>query len=87
MVDGCFWHACPVHGTSPQSNADWWRVKITRNVERDQETDEALRATGWEVVRVWEHEAAEEAAARIQRVVTARRPRPVRQQASVSPPT
>src|SRR3954449_1480262 len=24
FVDGCFWHACPEHGTAPNSNAAWW---------------------------------------------------------------
>ncbi|WP_278256735.1 hypothetical protein [Nocardioides convexus] len=27
FVDGCFWHACPVHGTQPRSNADYWTPK------------------------------------------------------------
>src|SRR5688572_25854153 len=23
-VHGCFWHRCPLHGTTPKSNSDWW---------------------------------------------------------------
>lgn len=73
FVDGCFWHGCPDHRTPPKANASWWRAKIARNRERDAETDEHLRAAGWTVIRVWEHEDPAEAAARIAEVVTQRR--------------
>jgi DNA mismatch endonuclease, patch repair protein len=23
FVDGCFWHGCPLHGTSPRANSKW----------------------------------------------------------------
>src|SRR5258708_3057283 len=28
LVDGCFWHGCPMHGTMPKRNSEWWRDKI-----------------------------------------------------------
>jgi DNA mismatch endonuclease, patch repair protein len=65
FVDGCFWHGCPDHGTQPKSNAAWWAEKISSNIERDRDTDRRLARDGWIVVRVWEHEASERAAARI----------------------
>lgn len=77
-VDGCFWHGCPVHGTWPKNNADWWREKIERNQARDRDTDQQLEEAGWTVVRVWEHEGSE-AADRVAEVVQegeARAPRP-----------
>jgi DNA mismatch endonuclease, patch repair protein len=55
FVDGCFWHACPEHGTKPAANTWYWDPKLRRNVERDRAADAALAAAGWEVVRVWEH--------------------------------
>lgn len=64
FVDGCFWHSCPVHGTQPKQNSEYWLPKLTRNKERDSEADELLRSQGWCVLRFWEHEAPE-AAARI----------------------
>jgi DNA mismatch endonuclease (patch repair protein) len=70
FVDGCFWHRCPLHGTSPQSNAPYWQVKLDRNVARDKRNDTALAAAGWIVVRVWEHEKVEDAADRIATLVT-----------------
>jgi DNA mismatch endonuclease (patch repair protein) len=62
FVDGCFWHGCPQHATQPASNAPWWSAKLARNVERDRETDDHLRESGWTVLRFWEHEDAREAA-------------------------
>jgi DNA mismatch endonuclease (patch repair protein) len=56
FVDGCFWHACPEHGTRPANNVWYWEPKLRRNVERDRAADAALAADGWDVVRVWEHE-------------------------------
>lgn len=69
LVDGCFWHACPEHGTMPARNGSWWEAKLSRNVERDRETDRHLGVAGWTVVRVWEHEPPDAAAARILLVI------------------
>ena len=54
FVDGCFWHACPRHGTQPSGNRAFWKKKLARNVERDREVSRALRKAGWTVLRVWE---------------------------------
>lgn len=56
FVDGCFWHGCPIHATSPVNNGAWWAAKLARNIERDRETNEHLEAAGWTVLRFWEHE-------------------------------
>lgn len=72
FVDGCFWHCCPVHGTAPRSNQDYWLPKLRSNVERDRRVDAGLNAAGWQVERIWEHEAVEEAADRVEAVVRAR---------------
>lgn len=73
FVDGCFWHACPEHGTQPATNADYWAPKLARNVERDRHTDDLLHAAGWLSIRVWEHEDPRPAARRIARTVRKRR--------------
>ena len=64
-IDGCFWHACPLHGTSPKANADYWTPKLARNVERDRESTAALKALGWVVLRFWSHEPVDEVVERI----------------------
>ncbi len=72
FVDGCFWHRCPKHGTSPKRNYQFWAAKLAANVARDRRVDEALRRLGWKVVRVWEHSVEAEppdTARRIARVV------------------
>jgi DNA mismatch endonuclease, patch repair protein len=65
FVDGCFWHGCPEHGTSPRANSAWWRAKIDANRARDLDTTLHLGEAGWSVVRVWEHEAPAAALERI----------------------
>lgn len=73
FVDGCFWHSCPIHGTEPKTNADYWIPKLERNRLRDTETTRALEASGWTVVRIWEHESVADASARVMDVVSRRR--------------
>ena len=65
FVDGCFWHACPMHGTWPKANLQWWRAKLENNANRDHDTDLKLREAGWTVLRVWEHEDPADACNRI----------------------
>jgi DNA mismatch endonuclease (patch repair protein) len=74
FVDGCFWHGCPIHGTMPKSNADFWKDKIRQNRERDRRVDCELKDAGWLVIRLWEHEVKanlDECVARIASAVKA----------------
>lgn len=66
FIDGCFWHACPIHGSQPTNNADWWDAKLKRNRERDSEKDSSLRELGWLPLHYWEHDDPEEVAAEIE---------------------
>jgi DNA mismatch endonuclease (patch repair protein) len=70
FVDGCYWHQCPEHGTSPHANSSYWGPKLERNVARDRDNDYRLREAGWSVIRVWEHEDPGAAAAAILRDLT-----------------
>ena len=67
FVDGCFWHSCPIHGTTPKTNQDYWIPKLRQNTDRDRDVSERLRYAGWTVIRIWEHESPEDAATTIQR--------------------
>ncbi len=58
FVDGCFWHGCPRHATKPRHNAAFWRRKLAANRTRDRRVNRTLRAAGWRVLRIWEHELA-----------------------------
>jgi DNA (cytosine-5)-methyltransferase 1 len=73
FVHGCFWHGCPEHSRPTKSNTKWWASKIAANRKRDAETYDLLVAAGWQVERVWEHEAPEDAGERIAAVALARR--------------
>lgn len=69
FIDGCFWHGCQHHGSTPKANAEWWKRKIDANRRRDRDTDARLQREGWHVIRVWEHEDAQSAAERIAKAV------------------
>lgn len=72
FVDGCFWHSCPVHGTMPKANREWWREKLEANRERDRRHTAELEQAGWMVIRFWEHEDPSSAADAVVRAVEAR---------------
>ena len=55
LVDGDFWHGwrfpCWRNQISP-----FWQVKIEKNRRRDVRNMRRLRAMGWTVVRIWQHQ-------------------------------
>ena len=56
FINGCFWHAhkgCS-YFRLPKTRTEFWREKLAKNVERDQKTTQALIASGWLVLTVWE---------------------------------
>jgi len=56
FVNGCFWHkheGCR-YFVWPKNNAEFWKEKITKNVERDERNEAILRQSGWKVIIVWE---------------------------------
>ena len=61
FCDGDFWHGhnWAVRGQNSLQEelsgySQYWREKILRNIERDDENNKALIALGWTVVRIWE---------------------------------
>ena len=56
FIDSCFWHACPIHPRAPKSRLTYWAPKLAANAARDERVTSALRAEGWHVIRVWEHD-------------------------------
>lgn len=56
FVDGCFWHGCPICGHTPQRNNPFWTEKFRTNRRRDKQVNRALRMSGIEVMRFWEHQ-------------------------------
>lgn len=61
FCDGDFWHGhnWAIRGQSSLQEelsgySQYWRDKILRNIERDEENNKALKAQGWTVLRIWE---------------------------------
>ena len=58
FVNGCFWHAhegCKFF-VWPKNNAEFWKEKISSNVERDLRNNARLVSLGWNVITIWECE-------------------------------
>ena len=58
FVNGCFWHkheGCR-YFVWPENNADFWREKINKNVQRDRNVIASLEKLGWRVIVIWECE-------------------------------
>lgn len=55
FLDSCFWHGCRFHCRMPKSNVEFWQQKISRNQKRDRAVTRSYRASGWTVLRFWEH--------------------------------
>ena len=58
FCDSEFWHgyAWEIYQEDFRSNQDFWIPKIERNMQRDREVNEKLRAEGWIVLRFWGRE-------------------------------
>ncbi len=57
FIDGDFWHGWQFPRWIHQMKNEFWRNKIGQNRKRDRKTRKFLREKGWEVLRIWEHEA------------------------------
>jgi DNA mismatch endonuclease, patch repair protein len=55
FIHGCFWHGhtC-LKGALPTSNSEFWKAKISKNIDRDKRTLSELKALGWRVLVVWQ---------------------------------
>ncbi|WPP01155.1 very short patch repair endonuclease [Pseudomonas sp. HR96] len=65
FVHGCFWHrhvGCR-YATTPKTRAEFWNDKFLKNVERDLNNIQALEASGWNVLIIWECQLKEDSQA------------------------
>jgi DNA mismatch endonuclease (patch repair protein) len=58
FIDGEFWHGYnwDVRKTKLKTNVGYWIPKIERNMQRDRENNQALKNSGYTVIRFWEHQ-------------------------------
>lgn len=55
FVNGCFWHGhegCR-YFVWPKNNAEFWKEKITGNIQRDKHNHQLLANQGWRVIEIW----------------------------------
>jgi DNA mismatch endonuclease (patch repair protein) len=58
FINGCFWHGhgnCK-YGHLPKTNTDFWKAKISGNIERDKRNISELEKQGWNVIVIWQCE-------------------------------
>ncbi len=67
FVDGDFWHGYrfPLW---EHKLSDFWKKKISQNRKRDTRNHRRLRAQGWKVIRLWQHELKNNFEACIKRI-------------------
>lgn len=56
FVNGCFWHGhegCR-YFVWPKNNAEFWKEKITGNIQRDKHNHQLLANQGWRVIEILE---------------------------------
>ncbi len=61
FVHGCFWHrhaGCAL-ARLPKSRQEFWFPKLEANWQRDMKNESALRASGWDVLTIWECELSD----------------------------
>jgi len=55
FVNGCFWHGHDCHLFKwPNTNTDFWKDKILKNICNDSKKTDQLLVLGWRVFNVWE---------------------------------
>lgn len=55
FCDSSFWHGRDFERKKPiETNADYWKSKIQRNIEHDKEVNHRLIMMGWTVIRFWD---------------------------------
>jgi DNA mismatch endonuclease (patch repair protein) len=55
FIDGDFWHGWRLPAWEHKLS-EFWKSKLRANRRRDRRNFRCLRADGWTVIRLWEHE-------------------------------
>jgi len=73
FVDGDFWHGWRLPAWEYKLSK-FWRDKLRANRARDQRNFRRLRAHGWKLIRIWQHELLRKDESRfLQRILRALR--------------
>ncbi|MEA1972530.1 MAG: DUF559 domain-containing protein, partial [Candidatus Cloacimonadota bacterium] len=53
----------------PKTNTEFWINKITKNIERDRQVNEELKAQGWTIIRFWGEEISKDLENCIEKII------------------
>lgn len=56
FIDGDFWHGWRFNVWGEKLPQIYWQNKIKNNIIRDASNRRALKAKGWKIMRIWEHQ-------------------------------
>lgn len=70
FVDGDFWHGWRLPAWEHKLSG-FWRSKLRANRKRDRKNFKSLRAVGWTVIRLWEHQIRSDGGRCIERILQA----------------
>lgn len=76
FINGDFWHGYRFAVWKNRIPKKYWRQKIESNIARDRKRYEALRRSGWKIMKVWGHDVLkrpEETCRKIEKFLKARR--------------
>ena len=75
FCDSEFWHGYDWENAKKaiKSNHEFWIPKIEKNIKRDKDVTEKLKADGWTVLRFWERQIKESITKCVSEVITALR--------------
>jgi len=69
FVDGDFWHGYRFPAWEHTLSA-FWRKKIGKTRQRDQQNFRRLRKMGWQIIRIWQHELKKDPGACVARITS-----------------
>ncbi|MDO8667649.1 MAG: very short patch repair endonuclease [bacterium] len=58
FIDGDFWHGYQFLRLKKRLPKKYWLKKIEGNVKRDLRNRTQLKRAGWKILKIWEHEIA-----------------------------
>ena len=70
FIDGDFWHGYRF-STWKHKVSDFWKIKISKTIERDTKNHHQLRDMGWTVIRLWQHDLERNYEICVQKIVSA----------------
>lgn len=56
FIDGDFWHGWRFREWGHKLPKKYWHSKIKNNIIKDGRNRRALKAKGWKILRIWEHQ-------------------------------